>query len=305
MIIVFHPAGRVRRIRESASVAAAQRVRDLKAEGRTILDLTVGEPDFDTPDHIKAAAVAAMDAGLTKYTAVNGIPPLREAILHRFATRTGFVRRRAEPDHRGRGEAGHLPGVDGERGGRGRGHHPGSVLGVLSRHGPRPRRHPGDRGLSRGGWVPALRRPARTGDHPRHQVGHPERPGQSLRVGVLPRAAERTRRGATTSSSGPGACRRDLRRDRLRRAAHADPARRRPRPGRPDPEHQRGLEGVRDDRLAAGLGSRRTGPDRGHQQAAVPEFFLPLLDQPGRGRRRADRRPELRHHVGSQLSPAP
>ena len=87
---MFHPAGRVRRIRESASVAAAQRVRDLKAEGRTILDLTVGEPDFDTPDHIKAAAVAALDAGLTKYTAVNGIPPLREAILQRFATRTGL-----------------------------------------------------------------------------------------------------------------------------------------------------------------------------------------------------------------------
>ena len=87
---MFHPAGRVRRIRESASVAAVQRVRDLKAEGRTILDLTVGEPDFDTPGHIKAAAVAALDAGLTKYTAVNGIPPLREAILQRFATRTGL-----------------------------------------------------------------------------------------------------------------------------------------------------------------------------------------------------------------------
>ena len=63
MIIVFHPAGRVQRIRESASVAAAQRVRDLTAEGRTILDLTVGEPDFDTPDHIKAAAVAAIGRG--------------------------------------------------------------------------------------------------------------------------------------------------------------------------------------------------------------------------------------------------
>ena len=87
---MFHPAGRVRRIRESASVAAAQRVRDLTAEGRTILDLTVGEPDFDTPDHIKAAAVAAMDAGLTKYTAVNGIPPLREAILRQINSRTGL-----------------------------------------------------------------------------------------------------------------------------------------------------------------------------------------------------------------------
>lgn len=90
LITVFHPAGRVQRIRESASVAAAQRVRDLTAEGRTILDLTVGEPDFDTPDHIKAAAVAAMDAGLTKYTAVNGIPALREAILQQVNARTGL-----------------------------------------------------------------------------------------------------------------------------------------------------------------------------------------------------------------------
>ena len=77
---MFVPAARVQAIRESPSTQAAQRVRDLRAAGRTIVDLTVGEPDFDTPDHVKAAAVAAMDAGLTKYTPVNGIPALREAI---------------------------------------------------------------------------------------------------------------------------------------------------------------------------------------------------------------------------------
>lgn len=83
-------ASRVTRMRESPSVAAAQRVRELKAEGRSILDLTVGEPDFDTPDHIKTAAIAAMQSGLTKYTAVNGIPVLREAISKRLMEKTGL-----------------------------------------------------------------------------------------------------------------------------------------------------------------------------------------------------------------------
>lgn len=83
-------ASRVTRIRESPSVAAAQRVRELKAAGTEILDLTVGEPDFDTPAHIKSAAVAAMDAGLTKYTPVNGIPILREAITKRMREKTGL-----------------------------------------------------------------------------------------------------------------------------------------------------------------------------------------------------------------------
>lgn len=85
----FAPAARVRAIRESPSTLAAQRVRDLRATGRTILDLTVGEPDFDTPDHVKAAAGAAIDAGLTKYTPVNGIPALREAIAASTLRRTG------------------------------------------------------------------------------------------------------------------------------------------------------------------------------------------------------------------------
>ncbi|MBA8961428.1 aspartate aminotransferase [Rhodococcus percolatus] len=85
----FVPAARVDQMRESPSVAAAQRVRELRASGREILDLTVGEPDFDTPDHIKAAAVAAMESGLTKYTPVNGIPALREAIAKRMLARTG------------------------------------------------------------------------------------------------------------------------------------------------------------------------------------------------------------------------
>ncbi|MGW9112627.1 aspartate transaminase [Microbacterium sp. NPDC055683] len=76
----FSPAARLGRIQPSPSTAAAARVRELKAEGRRILDLTVGEPDFDTPDHVKEAAIAAIRAGETKYTPVNGTPALREAI---------------------------------------------------------------------------------------------------------------------------------------------------------------------------------------------------------------------------------
>lgn len=56
-------AERLRRIKPSPSTAAAQRVRELKSQGLTILDLTVGEPDFDTPDHVKAAAIKAIEAG--------------------------------------------------------------------------------------------------------------------------------------------------------------------------------------------------------------------------------------------------
>jgi aspartate aminotransferase len=86
----FVPASRVSRIKSSASVAAAARVRELKAEGRRILDLTVGEPDFDTPGHIKAAAVEAINRGETKYTSVTGTPELQKAILQTLEQRTGL-----------------------------------------------------------------------------------------------------------------------------------------------------------------------------------------------------------------------
>lgn len=86
----FVPASRVSRIKSSASVAAAARVRELKAEGRRILDLTVGEPDFDTPEHIKAAAVEAITRGETKYTSVTGTPALQKAILQTLELRTGL-----------------------------------------------------------------------------------------------------------------------------------------------------------------------------------------------------------------------
>ncbi len=72
------------RVKPSATIAVTQKARDLKAQGRDIISLSVGEPDFDTPDNIKNAAIDAIRRGETKYTPVSGIVPLREAIAKKF-----------------------------------------------------------------------------------------------------------------------------------------------------------------------------------------------------------------------------
>ncbi|WJV53765.1 pyridoxal phosphate-dependent aminotransferase [Prodigiosinella aquatilis] len=72
------------RIKPSASNAVSQLARDLKAQGRDVIALSSGEPDFDTPQHIKQAALQAMDRGETKYPPIAGIPALREAVVAKF-----------------------------------------------------------------------------------------------------------------------------------------------------------------------------------------------------------------------------
>ena len=73
------------RIKPSPTVAITALARDLRAEGRDIVSLSAGEPDFDTPDHIRAAGKAAIDRGETRYTSPEGIPELRAAIAAKFA----------------------------------------------------------------------------------------------------------------------------------------------------------------------------------------------------------------------------
>ncbi len=72
------------RVKPSATIAVTQKARELKSAGRNVVDLSMGEPDFDTPDNIKNAAIEAIRQGKTKYTPVSGIPPLREAIARKF-----------------------------------------------------------------------------------------------------------------------------------------------------------------------------------------------------------------------------
>jgi len=82
------------RVKPSATIAVTDKARALKAAGRNVIGLGAGEPDFDTPANIKLAAIHAIEAGKTKYTAVDGIPELKQAIIAKFrgGLRFGHVR---------------------------------------------------------------------------------------------------------------------------------------------------------------------------------------------------------------------
>ena len=83
-------ANRVKRIKPSPTLAVSQRAAELKAAGQDIVSLGAGEPDFDTPEHIKEAAIKAIRDGKTKYTAVDGIPSLKKAIADKLKNANGL-----------------------------------------------------------------------------------------------------------------------------------------------------------------------------------------------------------------------
>lgn len=83
-------AGRALRVAQSASNAAGQRARELMAQGRVLVNLTQGEPDFETPDNIKQAAIRAMQGGETRYTNVDGTPALKAAVVAKFERENGL-----------------------------------------------------------------------------------------------------------------------------------------------------------------------------------------------------------------------
>jgi aspartate aminotransferase len=84
MKVMAFLADALSRVKPSATIAVTQKARELKAKGRDIIGLGAGEPDFDTPDNIKNAAIEAIRRGETKYPPVSGIAPLREAIAKKF-----------------------------------------------------------------------------------------------------------------------------------------------------------------------------------------------------------------------------
>jgi len=83
-------AERLSAVKPSATIAVTQKARDLKAAGRDVISLGAGEPDFDTPAHIIEAGKKALDDGMTRYTAVNGIPELLEAVSAKFKRDNGL-----------------------------------------------------------------------------------------------------------------------------------------------------------------------------------------------------------------------
>lgn len=90
MTSTFVPAQRLASVKPSPSMGAKLRVDALRAAGRTIVDFTIGEPDFPTPPHIAQAGIDALTSGHTKYTGSAGIAPLRKAIVAKFARENGL-----------------------------------------------------------------------------------------------------------------------------------------------------------------------------------------------------------------------
>ena len=78
------------RIKPSATMVITAKAAQLKREGKKVIGLSAGEPDFDTPDHVKVAAIDAINKGYTKYTNVEGIPELRQAIIDKFKKDNGL-----------------------------------------------------------------------------------------------------------------------------------------------------------------------------------------------------------------------
>src|SRR3546814_13568356 len=89
-------AERLSRIKPSPTIAVTTKAAELKAAGRDVIGLGAGEPDFDTPDNIKEAAIKAIRDGQTKYTAVDGTPELKKAICDKFQRENGLTYTTAE-----------------------------------------------------------------------------------------------------------------------------------------------------------------------------------------------------------------
>ncbi len=89
-------AARINLIKPSATLTITTKANALKAEGRDIIGFGAGEPDFDTPAHIKRAAIKAIEGGFTKYTPVGGIDELKDAIIAKLKRDNGLTYKRAE-----------------------------------------------------------------------------------------------------------------------------------------------------------------------------------------------------------------
>ena len=82
-------SNRVQRVKPSPTLAITALAAQLRSEGKDIIGLGAGEPDFDTPEHIKRSAIEAIENGFTKYTAVDGTPSLKQAVVDKFKRENG------------------------------------------------------------------------------------------------------------------------------------------------------------------------------------------------------------------------
>ncbi len=158
----------------SLTLAIDAKAKAMKAAGEDVVGFGAGEPDFDTPQHIKDAAAKALAAGFTKYTPSSGIPELRQAIADKFQARKR-PHLQAIADHRElRRQAFLLQRHSGDVPGRRRGHHPRAVLAELSGNGEARERQAGDCANHRQDRIQSHARATPRRHHAEHPAVHPE-----------------------------------------------------------------------------------------------------------------------------------
>ena len=127
-------ADSLKRIKPSATIAVTDKARALKAAGRNVIGLGAGEPDFDTPDNIKRAAIKAIERGETKYTNIDGIAELKAAIIAQVQARERARLQAGQISSAPAASRCMLQRPDGDAQSGRRGGHPGALLGELCGH---------------------------------------------------------------------------------------------------------------------------------------------------------------------------
>ena len=260
---------------------------ELKAKGVDVFAFGVGEPDFEPPEHVREAAKRAIDAGCSKYTAVTGIPALKEAICDATERSRGWRPKTGERLRQRRREAHALqPRARALRAGR-RGRHPQAVLGELSGAGA-PRRRDARCSSTRAKRTGGSSRPPQLEKAlgPRTKAVILCTPSQPHGPRLHGRRDARARRGRAKERLLAHR-RRDLRRARVRGAALRLRREDRARSARAHGRRRRRVEDVRDDRLAYRLGARARAAHQGARRGAGPEHDEPDGGRAARGDRGA------------------
>ena len=282
-------ADRLSRIKPSPTIAVSTKAQELRAAGRDVIGLGAGEPDFDTPEHIKQAAYGAIQAGHTKYAPVAGIPALREAIVAKLKRDNGLDYRDDQITVGCGGKQTIYNALMASL-------NPGDEVIIPA---PYWVSYPDITLLAEGTPVfvdcPARERlqadgrTARRGDYRKHQVADPQLAVEPDGRGLQTRRARGAGGRAGPAPAGLDHDRRHVRKDRLRRLLV--PHHRRGRAGAlwADADAQRRVEGLRYDRVARRLCRRRRRLDQGDEQDPVAGDDQHVDDQPARRGRCAQR----------------
>jgi aspartate aminotransferase len=279
------------RIKPSPTISISNKVFELKAQGRDVIGLSAGEPDFDTPEHIKQAAIDAIRSGKTKYTHVDGIPELKAAIIAKMKRDHGLEYKNNQISVGTGRQAGAVQRADGDDQPRRRGRDPHAVLGLLHRHRAARRRRARVRRVPLENGYKLKPDDLDAGDHAEDEVADLQRAVQPHGRCLYEGRAQRRCDDVLMKHKHVWLLTDDMYEKLLYDGLEFfTPGTGRARPLRAHSDPQRPVEGVLHDGLAPRLRLRAGGADQGDvrscrsQSTSNPEF-----DHSVCGRRRAQR----------------